>query len=417
MQVGGQPPPVIGRVAVVRLTMHDFRCHRFLRLDLGVGPTTGRGALPVVLTGANGTGKTSVLEALSLLMPGRGLRRARLGDMLRRDAGATAPAWSVAARLATPSGPTDVVTGFAAAQEGSAPVRERRQISLDGQPRRPSEARAINAVWLTPEMDRLFVEGPSGRRRFLDRIVWGLDPTHATRVAAFERAMQQRAVLLRQHQADPAWLSALEETMAAHGVAVAAARRLTADQLSDVAVAAAPPFPPARIACSGPVDAWLDEGPALAAEERLKAALALSRRADAETGGAAVGPHRTDMMVLHAASGRAARDCSTGEQKMLLIALVLAAARLQCNEGAVVPLILLDEVVAHLDARHREAVFAAAAATSAQVWYVGTDRRPFEPLTGEAHFVVMEEASRASTAIAAAAGLESDATDDRERDR
>ena len=159
----------------------------------------------------------------------------------------------------------------------------------------------MNAVWLTPEMDRLFVEGPSARRRFLDRIVWGLDPAHATRVAAFERAMQQRAVLLRQHQPDPAWLSALEETMAAHGVAVAAARRLTADQLSDVAGAAAAPFPRARIGCAGPVD---DLARRRAGAGRRGAPEVGTRSCRAapmpRPAGAAVGPHRSDMVVLHA---------------------------------------------------------------------------------------------------------------------
>jgi DNA replication and repair protein RecF len=366
---------------VTRLSLTDFRCHRLLRLDLGTEP--------VILVGANGTGKTSVLEALSLLGPGRGLRRARLVEMLRTGGAPPASAWSVRARLLAASEPTEIVTAFST--ESGAPARDRRQVRVDGQAARGGSvlAQALGLIWLTPEMDRLFTEGPSARRRFLDRLVWGIDPAHATRVSAYERTMQQRSALLRQERADPVWLGALEEAMTTHGIAVAAARRQATVQLAEFARVFSDDFPRVQIEARGMVEAWLDEGPALIAEERFLSALAQSRRLDAETGGGAFGPHRSDMVVRHGGSGRPAQECSTGEQKMLLIALVLAGARLQRRERGKSPLMLLDDVMAHLDARHRSAVFNAVADLGAQAWYTGTDQAPFEPIAHQSQVVAL----------------------------
>ncbi len=372
------------KVSVARLTLSAFRCYAYRRLDLT--------PQAVVLTGANGSGKTTILEALSLLAPGRGLRRARLEELKRHEvgqAGASAVgggAWAVAARLRTPSGDVDVGTGLFAT---SAAGRERRHVRIDAQPARAQSALAgiVGVTWLTPEMDRLFTEGTSARRRFLDRLVFGLDPEHVRRVNAYETAMQERARLLRQGSADPAWLAALEETMAAHGVAVAAARRDIAERLSaEAAVAGA--FPGAELEVAGALEAWLAEDrAALDVEVRLRDALRQARAADAEAGGAGVGPHKSDLVVRHARSGRPARACSTGEQKTLLIAIVLAAARLQQAERGAPPLLLLDEVAAHLDARHRGALFAEVAALGGQAWYAGTDRSVFAPLEGYAQFI------------------------------
>jgi len=370
---------------VARLTLSAFRCYAYRRLELA--------PQAVVLTGANGSGKTTILEALSLLAPGRGLRRARLEELKRHEvgeAGASGVAggpWAVAARLRTPAGDVDVGTGLFATP--SAPGRERRHVRIDAQPARAQSALAgiVGVTWLTPEMDRLFAEGASARRRFLDRLVFGLDPEHVRRVNAYETAMQERARLLRQGSADPLWLAALEETMAAHGVAVAAARRDLAERLStEAAVAGA--FPGAELEVAGTVEAWLAENrAALDVEVRLRDALRQARALDAEAGGASIGPHRSDLVVRHAGSGRPARACSTGEQKTLLIAIVLAAARLQQAERGAAPLLLLDEVAAHLDARHRGALFAEVAALGGQAWYAGTDRSVFAPLEGHAQFI------------------------------
>ncbi len=214
-------------------------------------------------------------------------------------------------------------------------------------------------VWLTPPMDRLFLEGPGGRRRFLDRLVLALDPAHAARVGAYEQALRERARLLRDGPADPGWLAALEEVMAAQGVAVAAARRDAVHRLDRACAKADGPFPSARLALAGAVETWLDEMPALAAETRFAAALAGSRREDAVAGGAAIGPHRSDLTVSLAQDGVAAECASTGEQKALLISILLAHAELQRALRGESPLLLLDEVTAHLDANRRAALFAA----------------------------------------------------------
>jgi DNA replication and repair protein RecF len=363
------------RTSVERLMLTSFRCHRALRLE--TGPDA------VVLTGRNGSGKTSILEALSLLSPGRGLRRARLEEMALRDAGECAGNWAVAVRLRGRDGSVDVGTGCQPGPGGG----ERRRVRIAGEPaRRQDDLGAVAGVlWLTPEMDRLFTDGAGGRRRFLDRLIFGADPSHAGRVAAYDRALAERARLLRDGPADPVWLAAIEDQIARQGVAIAVARTLLAERLSALATDAAP-FPAATIAVDGAIEDWLAAMPALAAEDRVRATLAASRGLDAETGRTACGPHRSEVTVRDAATGRPARDCSTGEQKALLIALVLAAARLQRRETGSAPLLLLDEVAAHLDPFRRAELFAAVDRLDAQAWYAGTDAEVFAPLAGRAQF-------------------------------
>lgn len=378
------------RLSVARLTLTDFRCYEFERLETGPAP--------VVLTGSNGAGKTSILEALSMLAPGRGLRRARLDELPRwRPDGSASSGWAVAARLSGPNDEVDVGTGCEAASPlaGAPAARERRQVRIDGRPGKSQAALAevLGVAWLTPEMDRLFLDGAASRRRFLDRLVFGLDPAHAGRVAAYERAMQQRSRLLRQGQADPVWLSALEDSMATKGVAVAAARRDATARLTRASARGAGPFPAATLDSAGHVEDWLDQDPALSVEDKLRAALEASRARDADTGGAAIGPHKGDLAVGHAATGRPAAQCSTGEQKALLVAIVLASARVQSEDRGMTPIVLLDEVAAHLDARHRSALFDAVAALDVQAWYAGTDRAVFEPLRGRAQFFAVESAA------------------------
>lgn len=346
--------------------------------------------MPVVLTGPNGAGKTSILEALSLLAPGRGLRRARLAELARRSDGTKASGWSVAVRARTPERAVDIRTVWSH-DPAAAATRERRQLTIDGVAARGqaalSEVVALN--WLTPDMDGLFGEGSAVRRRFLDRLVFGLDPAHAARTSAHDRAILQRSTLLRQPRPDAVWLNAIEDGIARDAVAIVAARRDVAARISEACGDRAGPFPAATLATEGSVERWLDDGPALAAEDQLRAALARSRPTDAEAGGAAVGAHRSDVVVRHAATGRLAADCSTGEQKMLLIAVVLASAALQAARRQIVPLLLLDDVPAHLDRYHREALFAAVAALDAQAWYAGTDREVFASLAGTAQFVAV----------------------------
>ena len=374
-----------------RLTLTDFRCYAALRLEAPAGP--------IVLAGPNGAGKTNILEALSFLVPGRGLRRARLSEAARRDAGegpdAAIRPWAVAATVDGPDGETDLGTGL------TAPLApgdgEKRVVRVDGEPQRAQAALSehISLQWLTPQMDRLFLDGASARRRFLDRLVFGRDAAHAGRVGGYEQAMRERLRLLTSRGAsDDGWLSALEATMAERGVAIAAARLDMAGRLAgQLAAFEDGPFPAADLAVEGEVEAWLTQGSALDAEDRLKAALKSARGRDSDSGRTANGPHRSDLYVEYKSRGRPAADCSTGEQKALLISLVLAQARLQAAERGRAPILLLDEVAAHLDADRRVALFAEIEALGLQAWMTGTDLELFAPLAGRAAFFQVADAT------------------------
>jgi DNA replication and repair protein RecF len=357
---------------------------------------------PVVLTGPNGAGKTNLLEAVSFLAPGRGLRRAGLGEVERHPGSegrgqggdAALPAnqpWAVAARVITPDGPRDLGTG----RDPTADGRERRAVKIDGEFAGSQQAlgEIVAVTWLTPQMDRLFQDSPGGRRRFVDRLVYGIDPAHAGRVNAYEHAMRERARLLRgERTPDPDWLGVLEQRMAERGVAIAAARRQLIDRLASASASGAGPFPKADLGLSGDLETWFDELSALDAEEKMAAALTQARGRDAETGGAAYGPHRADLVARHVARDLPAELCSTGEQKALLISIVLAHARLLAAERGFAPLVLLDEVAAHLDAERRAALFDELVALGAQPWLTGTDPELFAGLNGRAQFFEVQAA-------------------------
>jgi DNA replication and repair protein RecF len=373
------------------LVLTDFRNYREARLALGTEP--------VVLTGPNGAGKTNLLEAISFLAPGRGLRGAKLTDIDRHDdphdgvpvAGSTR-GWAVAAVVATRRGTVRIGTGREAASG------ERRVVRIDGEPARGQAAlgERLGVVWLTPPMDRLFLDGPGARRRFLDRLVLAIDPAHAARVAAYEHAMRERSRLLREGAPDPAWLAALEQVMATQGVTVAAGRCEIGERLNQVCAAAEGPFPRAQLKLAGTVEDWLEAMPALAAERRLTDSLAANRQADAQAGGAILGPHRSDLRVNMAEKGIAAELASTGEQKALLIAILLAHARLQRSIRGEAPVLLLDEIAAHLDASRRAALFRAVMALDSQIWFTGTDEALFAPLRGTARFLSVRDGTVAA---------------------
>lgn len=379
------------RAAVVRLMLTDYRNYEHARL-------TPEGRC-VVLTGANGAGKTNILEAVSFLAPGRGLRRAKLSEVTRAEPGsegvpeaAGGRSWAVAARLISADGEIDVGTGI---DPDAAGPRERRIVRVDGHTERAQSVLAEHSAvtWLTPQMDGLFIDGPGGRRRFLDRLIFASDPAHAGRVSAYEQAMRERARLLadRGLNADGGWLAALESTMAEKGMAVAAARRDMIGRLAAFIGAQSGPFPGAELSLSGGPEAWLDNGPALAAEERFRDVLRTDRGTDAADGRTRSGPHRTDLEVRHAVKGREAALCSTGEQKALLIALVLAHARMQAAEQGRRPILLLDEVVAHLDVERRGALFELIAELGTQAWMTGTDPQLFEGMRGRARFYTVAD--------------------------
>ena len=383
--------PASGAVAVRRLVLADFRGYGAARLQVS--------AAPVVLFGPNGAGKTNLLEALSFLAPGRGLRRARLGEIdrrLRTPEGALGEpaggAWAIHASLETPEGALEIGTGREASE-----TSERRVLLIDGESAKSQAAlaRHLGVVWLTPAMDRLFVEGGSARRRFLDRLVYGFDAEHAQRVSAYEQAMRERARLLRDGPLDASWLTALEGTMAETGIAIAAARRETVARLDQASAEAIGPFPATRLALTGEIEALLERLPALGAEDEMRTRLKELRRQDAESGTTLLGPHRSDLAVRHAITGMPAAEGSTGEQKALLIAIVLAHARLQAALRDRAPLLLLDEVAAHLDPARRGALFGEILWLGGQAWLTGTDAALFEGLRGRAQFFSVADAALA----------------------
>ncbi len=367
--------------AVLSLNLCDFRNYGRLQLHLS--------GAPVVLTGPNGAGKTNILEALSFLSPGRGLRRARLSEITRHGSGGR---WAAHAEVATCIGPVSIGTGLAEGM-GEEDGSERRVVRINGETAGAANdlAEYLDVAWLTPQMDRLFVDGVSTRRRFMDRLVYGLEGGHARQVAAYERAMRERNRLLKAGGADPAWLAALESQMAEHGVAVAAARREGLARIEAGMALATGPFPRARLAAQGTVETWLAEMPALAAEEKLRKTLAERRGIDREAGAATEGPHRSDMAVWHAEKAQAAEHCSTGEQKALLVAITLANARLIRARRQAPPLMLLDEISAHLDARRRTALYEELLALGGQVWLTGTDDDLFAGLAGRAEFFAVAD--------------------------
>jgi len=365
-------PAAPARVAVVDLRLTDFRNHAALRL---VGD--GR---HVVLAGENGTGKTNLIEALSLLTPGRGFRRARLDEMARLGGEG---AWSVFARLDGPDGEVAIGTGLDA-PGGEDEIRQRR-VRIDGVAARSADDLLdhLRVLWLTPAMDGLFTGPAADRRRFLDRLVLAVDPGHGARVAAYEKAMRGRNRLLEDDRLDLDWLSAIEEQMAELGVAVAAARVETVACLERLieATRADAPFPHAELALEGEIEAAVARGgPSAEAEDDFRARLCESRRRDKAAGRTLDGPHRADLAVRHGPKAMPAHLSSTGEQKALLLGLVLAHARLVGETTGRAPLLLLDEIAAHLDPRRRGELFDVLEALGAQCWMTGTDAGAFAAL-------------------------------------
>jgi DNA replication and repair protein RecF len=347
-------------MAVTRLVLTDFRNHADAVLSAGAGF--------VVLTGENGAGKTNILEAVSLLAPGRGLRRAPLGEMVRQGA---AGGFGVAATL----GDIEIGTGT----QPDAP--ERRLVRINGAAAAAATlAEWVTILWLTPAMDRLFVEGPGERRRFLDRLTLALVPGHAQHATRYEAAMRQRNRLLADEApADPEWLTALEARMAEHGAAIDAARRDTVAALA-AQIAHQPESMFARAGLA--IEGWRGNAGTLARE------LAEGRRRDAAAGRTLAGPHRADLLVTHLGKSQPAHLCSTGEQKALLLGLVLAHAELVADRVGRAPILLLDEVAAHLDPGRRAALFERLTGKG-QVWMTGTESELFDAVPRDAtHYCV-----------------------------
>jgi DNA replication and repair protein RecF len=362
------------KLAVTQLRLTNFRSYASGALALS--------GAPVVLAGPNGAGKTNILDAISLLSPGRGLRGAKLAEHTRKGPVVSdAALWAVAATVARGDTEYEIGTGLTLGPNGG----EKRHVRLNGVEAKGSAdlGDIVQVIWLTPAMDRLFIESAGGRRRFLDRLVLGFAADHARHSTRYETAMRERARLLKYGPRDPAWLDGLEFEMAEAGIAIACARAGTVERLSRALGEHVGEFPAASLSLSDELH--------LSSAEYLRATLAASRIRDAEAGRTLHGPHTTDLFVRHTGKRAEARDCSTGEQKALLISIMLADAReLSRARDGHAPLLLLDEIAAHLDARRRSALFAEIHALSAQAWMTGTDLSLFEGWGRNAEIFLVE---------------------------
>ena len=360
-----------------RLSLSNFRSYHAATVTLDQ-------AGPVVLTGANGAGKTNLIEAISLLAPGRGLRRATLDEFAFSEGDG---AWAINAEIEGMLGLATLGTGIEApAGEDNSPTRRYR---VDREPVSSVTAFAdhLRVVWLIPAMDPLFNGPASERRRFLDRLVLAVDAQHSSRVAALERCLRSRNRLLEESHSDAHWLDAVEHETAEVAVAVAAARAETVTRLREALTQArdsAPGFPHAGIALDGVIEQLLPQHSAAEIEDRYRALLKDNRARDAAAGRTLEGPHRSDLKIIHADKGVAAADASTGEQKALLIRLVLAHANLIKDMTGFAPLLLLDEIVAHLDPARRASLYDALTELGAQVWMTGADPAAFGDIANRA---------------------------------
>lgn len=346
----------MGGLAITSLALSHFRSHRATRLAFD-----GR---PVAIVGPNGAGKTNVLEAVSLLSPGRGLRRAASEELSRRP---EALGWRVQAEVRGLAADHSVETGA----EGA----EARQVRIDGKPAPQSAlGRILRVLWLVPAMDRLWIEAAEGRRRFLDRMALSFFPDHAEPALAYDKAMRDRNRLLKEGATDARWYGALEGQMATAAAALMANRQATLTRLAAAQEGAETAFPRADLALAGP------DGTAEPLADALPALWSEGRRRDMAAGRTLAGPHRSDLAAVYAAKGVPADQCSTGEQKALLISLILANARALAADLGRAPVLLLDEVAAHLDTARRAALYDEICALGAQALMTGTEAALFEAL-------------------------------------
>lgn len=365
------------RLAVLTLKLAQFRSYALCSLETG--------GASVVLHGGNGAGKTNLLEAVSLLVPGRGLRRAAAAEMVRRP---ERIGWRLRAAVATPEGEIEIATGVEGAEA------TRRTVEIDGKAATQTALGThVRMVWLTPQMDRLWLEGAADRRRFLDRVALGFHPGHAEESLSYEKAMRARNRLLREPGWHDAWVAGLEAQMARAGARIARARADAVLRLIAAQDGAKTLFPRADLAILGDMENRFsqahragDDLDSLEGEEAagLSHALAESRGRDAAAGRTLTGPHRSDLEAVYAAKQMPAAACSTGEQKALLISLCLANARALAEVTGAAPILLLDEVAAHLDSGRRAALFAEVEALGAQAWMTGTGPELFDGLGGSA---------------------------------
>jgi len=355
---------------VRRLNLHNFRNYHSASLEAGAGT--------IALVGPNGAGKTNLIEAISFLAPGRGLRRATLGEIAFNEGDGS---WAVAAEVEGALGLATLGTGIDPPSEDEATSQRQCRIDREPVPSAAAFADHLRVIWLVPAMDSLFTGAPSERRRFLDRLALAVDAEHATRVNALERSLRSRNRLLEEARADSHWLEAVEHETAELAVAVASLRVETVRRLAAVLdTRKDSPFPPVEVAIDGWLEQLIPAYPASDVEQRYRAVLRDNRGRDAAAGRTLDGPHLSDLKVVYAAKGILAADASTGEQKALLIGLVLAHARLLSEMAGAAPILLLDEVLAHLDPARRQALHRELAELGAQAWMTGADPALFREI-------------------------------------
>ncbi len=370
-----------------RLRLDHFRNYQSADLSIEAGQ--------LVILGDNGVGKTNLLEAVSLLVPGRGMRRAKFehlafasADEMAGEAPGRRRDWAVAAILQGDDGALNIGTGVPPDSDTGG-----RLMRLEGMTVSQAEMGSRFAVsWLTPQMDGLFIDSPAARRRFLDRLVISFDPAHIGRMSRYEKALRQRARLLAEGRGDDAWYCALEAVLAETAVAVTAARQSLIKALNSEAAIGWFGFPGVELILSGDVERWLDTMPALAVEDRIMHAAKSARRNGDVT---MLGPHVSEFQGLHLASRTMANLSSTGQQKAMLIAVVLAHARLQDQRLGRLPVMLFDDIAAHLDEERRGALFEALQTLGGQCWYSGTDAKQFSALKTSAQFIKIQPATTA----------------------
>jgi DNA replication and repair protein RecF len=361
-------------VRIRRLSLTNFRSYRAAQIELGIGP--------VVLTGPNGAGKTNLIEAISFLTPGRGLRRATLDEVAFTEGDGS---WAVSAEAEGTLGLVTLGTGIEAPASDEAAVLRKCRIDREPVASATSFADHLRVIWLVPAMDALFNGPASERRRFLDRLVLAVDAEHMSRVNALERALRSRNRLLEDARPDSHWLDAIEHETAELAVAVAALRAETVARLQGaLAARRGSAFPAAEIAVDGWMERLLPDQPAIEVEDRYRARLKENRARDAAAGRTLDGPHLTDLAVRYAPKDILAADASTGEQKALLIGLILAHAGLLTEMSGFAPVLLLDEVVAHLDPARRAALYGEIDTLGAQVWMTGADPAAFAEVADRA---------------------------------
>lgn len=359
------------------LSLQNFRCYETLVLEVD--------HRPVVLTGENGAGKTNILEAVSFLSPGRGLRRSKLSHVTNLNN--LEKGWSVFSKVWAGGDLEEVGTGISGDNAGE----ERRSIKLNHTLVSQNDLlNILNVFWVTPQIDQILSENMGTRRRFFDKLVSSFFPEHAQHLYRYEYALRERARLLKDGLGDDHWLSILEHKMAQESMAIVSLRHVFLSEVSPLIQVSASGFPKVHIALEGDIESLSLDGSALETEEKIQKILRDARREDGRVGGASVGPHQTQVQFFHIDRKKFAEFCSTGEQKALLLSLILANCRLHKINKGKTPILLLDEVIAHLDEERRETLYKEILELGIQCWMTGTDQKVFLPFGDKAQYFCVQ---------------------------